>query len=149
MKPIVLALSTLLLGSTAFAERLGPNLYQCRGTGVTASYSTTSIAGKPVFSVQQGTTTTSRRGDQIQTQNGHLGTLVTVTKAAVPDLNVVTLTVIVPAINLSRQTAQVTFDTYLFETTSRTSIAGPALVQGLVQRSTLQKLSCTAKRVIF
>lgn len=116
--------------STQFTE---PNHYALHGKkkGFTITYSTTSITGKPLFSVMRDGETQSFSGDEIATQDGPLGRLVTVTIAMVPDLEIVTLTLVVPAYNLADSDGELT--TFAVVTRSRTSIGGPALVSGQIQ----------------
>lgn len=72
-------------------------------------------------------------GDQIGVANTALGTEVTVTTEVVEDLRTVTLTVLLPAVNLRGMT-EAGFETLAIETASATTIGGPRLVDGPVQR---------------
>lgn len=110
-----------------------PNLLtlQSRGRGLTIDYSTSSITGEPLLTVTRRGQTYSFRGDQIATLDSPLGRLVTVTLSAIPDLETVTLTLVVPGFNLVE--GEDTMRTFAVITTHRTSIAGPSLVQGQIQ----------------
>lgn len=77
-----------------------------------------------------------------------LGTLVTVTLETVPDLHTVTATLVLP--DLGGLSGPVThFGTFLVLTENRTSIGGPALVTGALQRYTVVKGRGTAQEVAF
>lgn len=131
--------------STPFTE---PNHYTLHGKkkGFTITYSTTSITGKPLFTVMRDGETQSFSGDEIATSDGPLGRLVTVTIAVVPDLEVVTLTLVVPAYNLTGSDGKLT--TFAVVTRGRTSIGGPALVHGQIQTYERYALSGQAESVV-
>ena len=57
--------------------------------------------------------------------------MITVTLESVPDLHVITLTLLMPAINLDGSARN--FKTIAIRTTSKTTIAGESLVKGAVQ----------------
>ncbi|HET8539972.1 MAG TPA: hypothetical protein VFL83_08895 [Anaeromyxobacter sp.] len=148
------------LGGTASAQPVPANTYECSGDGVTVRYSTTSFTGEPRITYElRGTATSagaadvgatiSRAGDEIHAQDTVLGSLVTIVLDAVPDLFTDTLTLIAPAANLTERLPEVRFATTLFRTHTRTTIGGPALVEGLVQRSSSQLLVCVATVVYF
>jgi hypothetical protein len=73
-----------------------------------------------------------------------LGSLVTIVRRTIPDLVTNTLTLLVPAVNLTAHAPEVTFTTLFFTTRTRTSVGGPAPVEGLIQRSTPYPVSCHA-----
>ena len=78
-----------------------------------------------------------------------LGSLVTVVRQQVPDLFTDTVTLLAPAVNVTDRTPSVGFVSELFLTRTRTTIGGPALVEGLVQQSSTRQLSCHASAVAF
>lgn len=94
----------------------------CHDTNVT--YSTTSISGRPVLSYSGPEGDLSFIGDEIETVDAGLGTLVTVTLEAVPDLHTITFTIILPAIKLAED-EKAEFETFAIKTTHHTTIAGP------------------------
>jgi len=145
---LVLLLALVSLSATALAQ-VPANLYECKGNGVAVTYSTTSFTGEPRITFQFRNTTISRSGDDIQTQDTVLGSLVTIVLRTVPDLFTDTLTLIAPAAHLTDRIPEVTFVTRLFKTHTRTSVGGPALVEGLIQQSASQRLVCAATAVNF
>jgi hypothetical protein len=120
-----------------------PNLYHLHGKtkGFSVEYSKTSIAGVPLLNVVLEGASHSFRGDQISTLDSPFGSLVTVTLSATPDLETVTFTLAVPAMNLAGSDG--TIHTFAVITTNRTSIGGPALVQGQLQ--TYQRFALTGR----
>ncbi len=133
----------------ATPQLIEPNLYQLhdRGRSLSIQYSTSSIAGVPLLNVVQGGVTQSFSGDEIGTLESPLGSLVTVMLSAVPDLETVTLTLVVPAINLDGNDDAVR--TFAVITTNRTSIGGPALVKGQLQTYRRIALTGRAEQVDF
>jgi len=109
-------------------------------------YSTTSITGKPIFNYEDSENTYSFTGDEISTQRTVLGTKVTVTLESVPDLHIITLTLIVPEIKLNGSERE--FNTIAIKTTTKTTIAGDRFVKGSSQSYEVIKLKGTASCVM-
>ncbi|MBC6420508.1 MAG: hypothetical protein GDA43_12725 [Hormoscilla sp. SP5CHS1] len=65
----------------------------------------------------------------------------------IPDLRIVILTLIVPAVNLPTNRRQIPIKTIAIETTNATSIGGPALVKGPLQTYQILELEGTARFV--
>lgn len=127
-----------------------PNLFTFSGRrdDTQVTYSTTSITGQPQFTYHDDTRDVSATGDEITAERTVLGTLVTVTLETVPDLHTVTATLVLP--DLGGLSGPVThFGTFLVLTENRTSIGGPALVTGALQRYTVMKGRGTAQEVAF
>ncbi|HYN89322.1 MAG TPA: hypothetical protein VER55_12360, partial [Ardenticatenaceae bacterium] len=76
-----------------------------------------------------------------------IGRQVTVTLDEVPDLHTVTVTLLIPTINLEGRESS--FATVAILTTARTSIRGPGLVEGPVQSYQCVALKGTARQVDF
>ena len=127
-----------------------PNLFTFSGRrdDTQVTFSTTSITGRPQFSYHDDTRDVSATGDEITVERTVLGTSVTVTLETVPDLHTVTATLVLP--DLGGLSGPVThFATFLVLTENRTSIGGPALVTGALQRYTVVKGRGTAQQVAF
>jgi hypothetical protein len=124
-----------------------PNMFELQGGDVRVSYSTSSIAGVPLFTYEGQGVKRSFKGEEIRAQETEIGVLVTVTIEAVPDFRVVTFSVLIPTINLDGNEAEV--KTQGIHTTSRTSIGGPALVKGQVNSYEGVELSGKARAVVF
>jgi len=130
------------------ADITEPNLFQLACEGVTVTYSTSSIDGSPRFSFQDADRSLSASGQQIGTRPTDLGTEVTVTLESIPDDRTVTLTLLVPGVNLGDGT-EAAVDTVLIETANLTSIGGPRLVDGQLQTYRTTELHGTAQLVDF
>lgn len=123
-------------------------MFVVSGGNLTITYSTSSFTGDPQFSFKKGAQTKSFSGNQIRTLATEIGTLVTVDVEAVPDLKTVTFTLVIPRISLGAKTS-VTLTTIGITTTAKTSIGGPALVQGQAQSYKVADLKGKASLVVF
>jgi hypothetical protein len=117
-----------------------------RHMDVHISYSTTSITGQPLFNYKDLKGTHNFTGDEIGTQKTVVGTMVIVTLESVPNLHVITLTLLMPVINLDCSERK--FKTIAIRTTNKTTIAGDSLVKGAVQSYEVLDLQGTAYSVI-
>ncbi|MGI9000324.1 MAG: hypothetical protein ACR2GH_01520 [Pseudonocardia sp.] len=125
-----------------------PNSYELSCDGVTLNYSTSSFDGSPRLSFRDAERDLNFSGAEIGTRATDLGTEVTVTLEVVFDARTVTLTLLVPAINLG-EAQEVEFATVAIETTNLTTIGGPALITGPLQTYRVIELTGTAKSVQF
>lgn len=130
------------------ADIAAPNLYELACANDLVTYSTSSIDGSPRFSFQDGDRSFSASGPEISARPTDLGTEVTVTLESIPDDRTVTLTLLIPGVNLAEET-EASVDTVLIETTNRTSIGGPRLVNGQLQTYRTTRLHGTARIVDF
>jgi hypothetical protein len=106
------------------AKKAAPNLFDLSGEGITVSYSTTSIDGKPRFTYKKGRQSLSFSGKDITSLDIGIGTLVSVLIASTPDKDSTTFSIVLPAIILPDSNRQA-FRTIGITTTTRTTIAGP------------------------
>ena len=118
--------------------------YMCMDTQI--SYTTTSLTGKPTFNYTDLKGTHNFTGDGIRTQKTEIGMLVTVLLEAVPDFHAMTLTLLVPTINLDGSARK--FKTIAIQTTSKDTIAGESLVKGTVQSYEVVDFQGTANSVM-
>jgi hypothetical protein len=125
-----------------------PNDYELGCDGVELTYSTTSSDGTARFSFRDTERKLNFSGEQIRIRATELGTEVTVTLEVIADLQTVTLTLLVPAINLGAET-EVQVTTATIETTNHTTIGGPKLITGPLQTYRVIELRGTAKSVQF
>lgn len=127
-----------------------PNQFVLNGIGqhkdLHVIYSATSITGKPVFNYQDSKGKYSFTGDEILTQKTETGTMVTVTLESIPDLRVVTLTLIIPAVNLDSSESKI--KTIAIRTTNKTTLGGERLVKGQVQSNEVIDLRGNASFVV-
>ena len=124
------------------APQTSPNLFNLTGDGITVSYSTTSIDGKPRFTFTRGRLTLSFAGKEIASVPAGIGTLVSVVIAQVPDQSTTTFSVLLPAIRVTGSKRQA-FRTIGITTVAATGIAGPP--PG-VQQKYKGSLACVARR---
>jgi hypothetical protein len=129
------------------AEPHQPNSFQLAGDDIAVTYDETSVTGEPQFTYRNGSREVSRRGDEIRREETSIGTLVTVELEAVPDLKVVEVTVLIPRINLRNR--EVEFESFEIETTSHTSVGGPAMIDGPLQTYCTRALKGTARFLEF
>jgi hypothetical protein len=130
------------------ASITAPNLFELHGDRITVTYSTTSITGKPLLTLQRGRKTLNFSGTEIRAQELPIGTLITVTIETVPDLKTVVFSLLLPGVNLEQST-KVNIKAIGIFTTTKTSIGGPKTVKGALQTYKVVPLSGTAKSVTF
>jgi len=121
------------------------NLFELSCSDTQITYSTTSFAGPPQFSYSGPHGDHTFSGDEIGTQRTALGTEVTVTLESVPDLQTVTLTVVLPDVDATTG-EEYSFKTVGIFTTNHTTIAGPPPV---AQSYEIIELDGVARIVLF
>lgn len=126
-----------------------PNLYELRGTGIEVSYSASSLDGKPRMTIRRGRKTWNFAGNEIRQLKTEIGELLTVTLETVPDQQTKTFTLAIPVINIPDGKPRQAFSTFAVATTTKTSIAGPKGVEGVVQTYQTIALRGNAKQVVF
>ena len=78
------------------------NLFELEGGGATIVYSTTSFSGQPQFSYRDTNHSVSRSGTEIRVVQTEIARLVTVDIQQVPDAYDLSVTLLVPAVNVPR-----------------------------------------------
>jgi hypothetical protein len=121
------------------------NLFELSCGATQLTYSTSSFQGPPQLSYNDAGDTHSFTGDEIDTRDTALGTEVTVTLESVPDKEVDTLTLLVPATRLDHG-GEENLDTVAIRTLNATSITGPPPV---AQGYSIIELHGVAKLVDF
>lgn len=129
-------------------ETTQPNLFELAGEYTQITYSTTSITGQPQFHYQDQQRDVNVAGEDIRSQDTEIGTQITVTLEVIPDLHTLTVTLLVPRINLGGGTES-PLSTLAILTTHRTSIGGPDLVEGQLKTYEAVALEGTARLVQF
>ena len=124
-----------------------PNLYKVTGQDVHIVYSTTSLSGESRLYYRDKRLSLRFAGDEIRVLATEIGQQITVTLEVVPDFKSVTLTLLIPDINLKND--PIKFKTSAIITTHHDSIGGPRLVSGQLQSYTTSKLSGEASHVAF
>jgi hypothetical protein len=144
--------SNRVLAAASTANRASvpqPNLFDLKDAAhhVHITFSTSGIDGRAHLRYSDPRLNRAFTGKEIRTVPSEIGTLVSVTLEQVPDLHTLTLTLLVPAINL--KSAQTGFSTKAILTTQHTSIGGPSLVKGALQTYQVLTLQGTARVVLF
>jgi hypothetical protein len=108
----------------ATATTKSANLFELQCGEVQVTYSTSSFAGPPRLGYSGPEGDLSFSGNEIETLPSALGTEVTVTLESVPDLHTITLTLLLPSIQMPED-GDAEFDTLAIRTAHHTTIAGP------------------------
>jgi len=124
-----------------------PNSYELTGTDTEITYSTTSFSGQPQLTYRDQKDQCSFSGAEIRSLDTEIGQQVTVTIEQIPDLHSITLTVLIPTINLDGVESR--FRTRAIFTTRRSSIGGPRLIKGALQSYRVLALRGVARNVDF
>ena len=96
--------------------------FSCDGTSIT--YAATSISGKPLLHYNGPEGELNFSGEEIDRATTALGTEVTVTVEHVPDLHIITCTLLLPSFRLSED-GEASFETLAIKTTKHQSLIGP------------------------
>ena len=126
-----------------------PNLFELRSGDVTITYSTTSLTGAPQFNYQDQARSVAVSGDAIRVEQTEIARLITVDLEQVPDAYDFSVTLLIPQINLRDPNRTASVETLAVLTTDRSSLTGPAGVEGQVQSYEARVLMGTASRVDF
>lgn len=130
-----------------------PNQFDLHEVGskhknVHITYSTTSITGKPLLDYKDSTGKQHNfSGADIRTLETEIDSMVTVTLQILPDVHVVTLTLLLPDIKLEGPAKQ--FKTIAILTTNKKPFAGVPLIKGALQTYEVIELQGTASFVVF
>jgi hypothetical protein len=125
-----------------------PNLFKLSGPHVHVSYSLSGIDGKPTMTYQDGNLSRSFKGDEIRAVECDLGTVVSVTVRAMPDVGSTSVSLLIPRVRVSPvSSAQVTTDCVI--TQHSTPFALPDSVLGQLDTYTVTSLHGTAQAVVF
>jgi hypothetical protein len=109
------------------------NQYEFASPSVSVYYSPSSFSGEAQLRYRRGNAAPlDFSGDEIRVERTEIGQLVSVTVQQVPDLKVVTLSLVIPDINLDTG-APTQFESSIIFTTNHTTIGGPELVKGPLQ----------------
>lgn len=124
------------------------NLFEVTGGTTSVTYATSGIAGRPSFHYRDADHDVHAEGADIRVKKTEVGTLVTIDIEVVPDLRTVSASLVVPALNMGGETER-KLRTLVIVTTAATTIGGPSLVMGQVQRYRSITVRGTARSVVF
>lgn len=126
------------------------NLFELHNASLKITYSSSSFDGKPQLSYQKGAAASLNfRGNELEQKKLGIGTLISVTLKAVPDLRTVVFSLLLPQVNVPEDHPSTQVSIKAIETTIRSSIAGPSLAKGQVQAYKTYSLRGKASSVLF
>ena len=125
------------------------NLFDLQNATLKIDFSASSLDGRPQLRYRKGAVDLNFRGNQIRQKQTEIGTLVSVTLKSVPDSRSIVLSLLLPQVNVPLNHPSAAVSVKAFETTVRTSIGGPNLVNGPVQTYKVYALRGTARSVVF
>jgi hypothetical protein len=123
------------------------NMFNVAGP-ITINYSTTSIAGVPLFSYKDSELDLSFQGAEITRTQAAIGELVTVTLEVAVDAFIRTFTLLVPGTRL-KMGDQISFTTIGIETVDRSTAFLPTGSGGALQTYRSHQLAGVAELVAF
>ena len=143
---ITFTLGLSWIGLTSMAQATSkPNYFACEGgDGLRITYNLAAVAKETQFTIAGvGLQGDSYVGDEISVTPTPIGQLVTVNVQFIADHSARYLSLVLPNINL-RDNANETINTSTIQTLTRTSIAGPDLVDGAIENSSFHPITCAA-----
>jgi hypothetical protein len=126
-----------------------PNLFELHRGATAITYSASGIDGRPRLHFEDGERQLDFAGEDIGTLDSEIGKQVTVELSRLPDGETRVLTLLLPQVNLPEGRTDARFRGLVIFTTVRTSIGGPALVQGQVQSYSAKIYRGRARAVDF
>lgn len=124
-----------------------PNHFELSSEGMTVTYSTSAIDGRPQLGYAAGEQAYVFRGEEIRVAYTEIGRQVSVTLEATPDVGTTSLTLLLPPVNLEGNEAPIR--TMAIVTRHHSSIGGPDLVKGQVLDYRSIDLAGHARTVVF
>jgi hypothetical protein len=123
------------------------NCFIMRGKDLDITYETTSFSGQPQLIYKRGERSLTFGEKEIRQSSTEIGQQVTVTIEEFPDDHTLTLTLLLPTIDLEGD--ETSFRTIAILTTHRTSLGGPEMVKGALQTYHSEEFVGTATKVYF
>ena len=150
LKSMILA---SVVGFSSFAamadNTLTPSMYTCRGNGMSVSYTTSSLIGRPTMNVAKGTQSlliSDSSGSRVYAENTVMGQLVSMFDTRIADANR-SYALVIPGIILGENIMEAKFDTMLIETFSG-GLFAPNFA-GIRQSNKFYRVRCTAAYAVF
>ena len=125
-----------------------PNSFVLTGKDMAITYATTSFSGQPLLTGKYKGEALNFMGKDIRREETAIGQLVTVDLRYEPDRATITLTLLIPRINLEGNNSSCRFKTEAIITEQLTSLGGPDLVKGPIQIYRFESLEGEASIVI-
>ncbi len=151
MKNYALGLLVLSFSLTSFSVE--PNRYSCEGEGMKAYFSTTSKTGQPMLMIASSDESDPKYHNKFSSTDVPMGKMLGVYSGSIPDVSYSELVLTIPGINLLATRADVPgviFETTISNVTHVTSIGGPGLIHGVLDKiSAVYKVKCSADHELF
>lgn len=106
------------------SEGIPANLFSLSGDSINVEYATGTLTGSSLV-YHDDELNRSFANEELTVENTLLGQLVTVTLSQIPDLEVVTFTLVLPAITVTEHNVPIDIEVPGITTTHPTTIAGP------------------------
>ena len=146
MRALLFSLAAL---TSAVASAAVPNSYVCSGNGVEIHYTTTSLQGRPTFSVALDGDRAAKEGQEIKQEKTVMGDVISIVQKAVPDASMTWVSLVLPLVALDEKHPNLSFETSWVKTVVRSSFLGPKELGGQVTTSKFQPITCVARSVKF
>ncbi|MBA3921001.1 MAG: hypothetical protein H0X31_04515 [Nostocaceae cyanobacterium] len=147
--PVLPTYSLVQVDRTQSVEVQHPNHFELQGNHTYITYSATSQTGEAQLIYKDRFRSRNFSGQEIRLLDTEIGTQITVVLDTIPDAETLTLTLLLPNINLSGGNNRSKVQTEAILTTHRDNIGGPNLVQGQVETYKTLRLQGTASLVNF
>jgi hypothetical protein len=128
------------------SEEIPANLFSLRGDSINVEYATGTLTGSSLI-YRDDQLDRSFGDDELTVEDTSLGQLITVTLSQIPDLEVVTFTLILPSITVTEHNAPLDVEVAGITATHPTTIAGPG--PGQQTFYSLVTLIGTAEAAVF
>jgi hypothetical protein len=130
------------------AKTKAPNQFELRGGGARITWTVAGIDGEPHLTYDEGERHETFGRDDLRVFKSVMGRLVTAPLEMVPDAYTLTLTLVVPQVNLSDRLEQ-QVRTIAILTTEHSPFGGPGLFKGQLQSYKILRLTGRARAVEF
>jgi hypothetical protein len=121
------------------------NLFELASRSIQVTFSSTSITGRPLLSYRDHYLQLNFEGEEIDIRDTQIGQLITVTLETIPDLRTVTFTLILPLVNVMRQSGGIRVSVPGIRTITHTPLVpGP----GAEKNYAIENLEGTAQFVV-
>ncbi|PTR16150.1 MULTISPECIES: hypothetical protein [unclassified Nitrosospira] len=128
------------------SEEIPANLFSLRGDSINVEYATGTLTGSSLI-YHDDQLDRSFGNDELTVEDTSLGQLITVTLSQIPDLEVVTFTLVLPSITVTEHNAPLDVEVAGITATHPTTIAGPG--PGQQTFYSLVTLIGTAEAAVF
>ena len=147
--PLFACLS-LLVGLSSYADVMRPQYYDCANNNIHIifqqgfNYGQDPDSEGSVFSFNKKVGSPYFSFRNVRLSQSPMGLIASVNYGSAPDHHSSSYSLVIPLIHLKDSRQRQNFKTVLVDTTSKTTLAGPQGVLGVVQENSYSTLDCTA-----